>query len=143
MLQSWFGFTGRVPRARFWRISAVGFTLLFIGLAAVFNGMNRATLTIFVLLSVFGWTLAFSAAIRRLHDRDKAGAWCLLLCVAPAMLLTVGQVTGIMPLSVLFAVAGYGLAIWSLAELGCRLGTAGPNRFGADPLTVAGSGQTA
>ena len=78
--------------------------------------------------------------IRLIYGGGRVG---LMGKLADAVMANGGQVTGIMPLSVLFAVAGYGLAIWSLAELGCRLGTAGPNRFGADPLTVAGSGQTA
>jgi uncharacterized membrane protein YhaH (DUF805 family) len=134
MLQSWFGFTGRIHRARFWRISAVAFTLLFIALAAIFGGMNPATLATFVVLSVAGWWLAFSAAVRRLHDRAKSGWWCIALCVGPFVMLTFGQMTGIMPLSFLFAVGGYALAIWGIVELGFRRGTAGPNRFGPDPL---------
>jgi uncharacterized membrane protein YhaH (DUF805 family) len=30
-----------------------------------------------------------------------------------------------------------GLGLWLLVELGCLKGTAGPNRFGADPLGQA------
>jgi uncharacterized membrane protein YhaH (DUF805 family) len=31
------------------------------------------------------------------------------------------------------------LGIWGFVELGCLRGTAGPNRFGPDPLVVEGA----
>jgi uncharacterized membrane protein YhaH (DUF805 family) len=49
--------------------------------------------------------------IKRFHDRDKSGWWVLIA---------------------LIPVIGW---IWYLIEAGFLPGTAGPNRFGPDPLT--------
>src|SRR3546814_14546367 len=49
-------------------------------------------------------------AIKRWHDRDKSGWWILI---------------------VLIPIVG---PIWALVENGFLAGTAGPNRFGPDPL---------
>ena len=48
--------------------------------------------------------------IKRCHDRDKSGWWCLLL---------------------LIPVVG---TIWAIIDLGVLAGTLGENRFGPDPL---------
>lgn len=52
--------------------------------------------------------------IKRCHDRDKSGWWCLLLFI---------------PLVGLF---------WAIVDLGLLEGTPGDNRYGSDPLRGAG-----
>ncbi len=49
-------------------------------------------------------------AIKRWHDRDKSGWWCLINFI---------PVVG---------------TIWAFVENGCLEGTTGDNRFGPDPL---------
>jgi uncharacterized membrane protein YhaH (DUF805 family) len=82
-----------------------------------------------------------AAAIRRLHDRDKAWWWVLVFVAAPDLLdfyafsQTVtrgGENVG--GLAQLCELAGYALSLWGLVELGFLRGTAGENRFGPDPL---------
>ena len=55
----------------------------------------------------------FILHIKRCHDRDKSGWWCLLL---------------FLPMVGLF---------WSIVDLGLLEGTRGDNRYGADPLRGA------
>ena len=55
------------------------------------------------------WSCA-CLAIKRFHDRGKSGAWVLILLVP-----FVGP-------------------LWYLVEVGFLPGTAGPNRFGPEPL---------
>jgi uncharacterized membrane protein YhaH (DUF805 family) len=57
---------------------------------------------------------AVATAAKRWHDRDKSAAWVLI---------------------VLIPVVGW---IWALIENGLLRGTAGPNRFGEDPLVNTG-----
>jgi uncharacterized membrane protein YhaH (DUF805 family) len=39
--------------------------------------------------------------------------------------------------SFVFSLAGFAISIWACVELGCLRGTAGPNRYGPDPLASA------
>jgi uncharacterized membrane protein YhaH (DUF805 family) len=82
-----------------------------------------------------------AVAIRRLHDRGKAWWWIFVLLIVPDLLdiyvfgqtVTLGG-ANIGGLAQLCFFAGLALSLWSLAELGFLRGTAGPNRFGPDPL---------
>jgi uncharacterized membrane protein YhaH (DUF805 family) len=106
-------FDGRIGRQTFW----IGVVTLMIASAVLH----------LVLAALFGWHHAMGGPIngavslillypslavdvKRLHDRDKSGWWILLLLVP---------------------VLGF---IWFIVECGCLRGTAGPNRFGPDPL---------
>jgi uncharacterized membrane protein YhaH (DUF805 family) len=78
-------------------------------------------------------------AIRRLHDRDKSGHWLWLLYLLPAVLGGVGdamQKSGANEAALLFLLPSFILSVWAFVELGCLRGTAGPNRFGPDPLRM-------
>ena len=108
--QNYVNFTGRASRSEFW------FWVLFAVLVSV-----AATLIDTVLFSdsemspvntLAGVALLLpnlSVAVRRLHDIDRSGWWILL---------------GLIPI-----VGWIIIIIWN-----CTKGTAGPNRFGADPL---------
>jgi uncharacterized membrane protein YhaH (DUF805 family) len=85
--------------------------------------------------------VAFALA-KRFQDRDKPGILALLGIVpiyGVNFMQTLGLIDPIEPTPLYWAsqllVAGLGL--WLLVELGCLKGTAGPNRFGADPLGQA------
>jgi uncharacterized membrane protein YhaH (DUF805 family) len=84
----------------------------------------------------------YALMAKRFQDRDKPGLLALLGIVplyAVNLLQTFGIIDPVKPTPLYWAsqllVAGLGL--WILVELGCLKGTAGPNRFGADPLGQA------
>ncbi|HEX7639042.1 MAG TPA: DUF805 domain-containing protein [Burkholderiaceae bacterium] len=95
----------RLSRRRFW-LAALATWLAFFALRAALPAAPAAQ------VPLAGATLALQLALmaRRHHDRDRSAWWLLVLAV---------------PL------AG---ALWTAWDLGCRRGTAGANRFGADPL---------
>lgn len=101
-------FSDRASRSEYW------FWILFIIIAEIVTtlidsliGHGREVVTGLFGLATFLPSLA--VAIRRLHDLDRTGWWVLL---------------GLIPL-----VGWIILIIWY-----CTKGTAGPNRFGPDPL---------
>jgi uncharacterized membrane protein YhaH (DUF805 family)/TM2 domain-containing membrane protein YozV len=90
------------------------------------------------------------AGLRRLHDRDKSAHWGWLFFCAPLVLEAAGgfllsqeQVAAYLPVAAhpmalpvaaLLLTAALAITIWGFIEVGCLPGTAGPNRFGPDPL---------
>src|SRR5436190_19395700 len=101
MLQLWFGFSGRINRAKYWLVTLVNFIPLFIAFTAFFSG-NKVAQWVFLLVLLVTSFSGYSVAIRRLHDRDKPGGWVLLFYLAPAILLMVGPRGG-SPLSLVCA----------------------------------------
>jgi uncharacterized membrane protein YhaH (DUF805 family) len=75
--------------------------------------------------------------IKRLHDRDKSGWWLLVFYLVPMILSWVSAILSRNGIGALFALGSFIVSIWALVELGCLRGTAGPNRYGADPLEPA------
>jgi uncharacterized membrane protein YhaH (DUF805 family) len=80
------------------------------------------------------------ALIRRLHDRGKSG-WWLLLFFGPhiALVYTLSQMALSQQDLILVLVIGGPLLdapflAWGMVEILMLRGTAGPNRFGLDPL---------
>jgi uncharacterized membrane protein YhaH (DUF805 family) len=79
---------------------------------------------------------AVATGLRRLHDRDRSGAWLLALYgipVAGVGLFNMPMVSDLARGLVLFVVIFPG-ALWACIALGIQRGTIGPNRFGADPV---------
>jgi uncharacterized membrane protein YhaH (DUF805 family) len=107
-----FSFRGRVSRRTWWLYGVVAVIGLgIVGLAllriAGFTSVVAET-TVNVLLL---WP-ALAVSVKRWHDRDKAGWWVLV---------------NLIPL------VGW---LWALVENGFLRGTAGPNRFGEDPVSI-------
>ena len=107
--QNYVNFSGRAARSEFW------FWTLFAILASVagelidlvlFANSDISPLQSLVGLALFLPGLAVS--VRRLHDLDRTGWWLLLMFTGIGIIL---------------------LIVWD-----CMRGTAGPNRFGPDPL---------
>lgn len=96
---------GRINRQRWWIgvgiLIAVGFVSTIL-----FGNTGLVPIVIGILMLLAGIMLH----IKRCHDRDKSGWWCLLL---------------------LIPVVG---TIWAIIDLGVLAGTLGENRFGPDPL---------
>ncbi|MDE2133146.1 MAG: DUF805 domain-containing protein [Alphaproteobacteria bacterium] len=110
------------------------------------TGMIAAAAVVLLFLAYL--YAAVAVTVKRLHDRNKGAAWLLVFWVLPIGLEIAGiAVAGVgvataahdqapqMSLIVLpFVAAAVGVAIWAFVELYCLRGTAGDNRFGADPL---------
>ncbi len=128
LIQLLFSFKGRIDRRQFWQANAwlglllVGTALGFglwlmvydatdvhnpISQLMVFEAfMNCLTL---LLVCVNLWCI-LAIAWKRLHDRNRHGAWSVALVLIP-------------PVGV----------IWWVIELGTWKGTDGPNRYGPSP----------
>jgi uncharacterized membrane protein YhaH (DUF805 family) len=118
-------FEGRINRAKFW-IGSLVLWVLWIVVNVVFStifGMHYVEGNFFPTMAPAAWLVwtiialaltyaTFALWAKRWHDRDKSGWWSLIFIV---------PIVG---------------AIWILVELGCLLGSEGPNRFGPDPLVL-------
>jgi uncharacterized membrane protein YhaH (DUF805 family) len=108
-----FGFRGRVSRRQFWLhgvAALLGLAVLcqvLLGIARVRAGTADLVVNLLLL-----WP-ALAVSVKRWHDRDKSGWWVLLN---------------------LLPVIGW---LWALIDNGFLRGTAGPNRYGPDPLARA------
>jgi uncharacterized membrane protein YhaH (DUF805 family) len=135
-VQLWFGFTGRINRAKYWLVVLVNVGLVMAAaVVAAVTGLMLLT-PVWIAASVLFLVLLVSglaAAAKRLHDRDKSAWWILVFILLPSVISGIGQqfgeafvlVTGLISLAI---------SIWAFVELGCLRGTRGPNRFGPDPL---------
>ncbi|WP_151719146.1 DUF805 domain-containing protein [Gemmobacter serpentinus] len=134
---------GRASRAEFWWLMlfywliSTGFMVVLALimaatiLPAAMSGQEPSILTILLILPVYMATFGFGlfmmppvvgVTIRRLHDRNISGWWFLglmLLCMIPILNLAI---------------------MLAMLVLMLLPGTAGPNRFGADPLAPQGTG---
>jgi uncharacterized membrane protein YhaH (DUF805 family) len=134
MLSTWFGFSGRLGRARFWLVSLANLMLLVLMMAPA---MAQGTTTTFAILALGAAVIipsALSAGVRRLHDRDRTGWWVLAFYGTPTAIAAIGGQSGHPNLLGLFSLVSVALSIWGLVWLGLLRGTKGPNRFGADPV---------
>lgn len=93
--------------------------------------------TLFVVVFVAVMVFSLAVAAKRLHDRDKSAWWLVLFYLGPALASGLGDTAG--DAGVVFHLVSFGISIWALVELGFLRGSAGPNRFGADPLDTANS----
>jgi uncharacterized membrane protein YhaH (DUF805 family) len=145
--QMLFSFRGRLHRAPYWVATLALMLMLVVGFLVTFIVTARASsigeglLGLAVVMAVLLVThipplwIALAVGAKRLHDRNKSAWWLLLFYLAPALLnLAAEKAAGS---GVAFTVAGIAVSIWALVELGVLRGTAGPNRYGADPLAAA------
>lgn len=107
MKHRFLSFHGRMSRSSFWLCALLAwavFVTLFVGIDGLFG--HPATLLLYPPLF---WIL-LALMSKRLHDRNKRGAWILVVAIpifGPLVLAT---------------------------ELGFLRGSMGDNRFGADPV---------
>jgi len=108
-----FTYDGRINRTPFWIggtiLSVINIVVQAVIHTAFGNGLIGAILLL--IISLFLIYPSLCVAIKRYHDRDKSGWWCLILLI---------PLVGI---------------IWYIIDVGCLRGTIGPNRFGPDPLS--------
>jgi uncharacterized membrane protein YhaH (DUF805 family) len=145
-LLPYFSFQGRANRQRFWVTTLTIFVFYFIG-ALIFGALARIPIVgIFARLVLIAVVLAALVAVlansaRRLHDRGKSAWWMLLFQGVPIIFGFLGAAAaaggGGAGASGLFALLSLPISIWAFVELGCLKGTAGPNKYGSDPLAPA------
>jgi uncharacterized membrane protein YhaH (DUF805 family) len=145
-----FGFEGRIGRAKCWRATALNFFCLLmfmllvpLNIAGSFLGADPKWAIPFTIALLFGTlgpaivisTWCFAAlAIKRLHDRDRSGWWMLLFFIVPSLLDKLWDWLDNPSAAYFVSLVGFVLSIWSFVEIFCLRGTRGPNRFGSDPL---------
>jgi uncharacterized membrane protein YhaH (DUF805 family) len=133
ILNLWFGFKGRVNRAKLWLVGVVNLAIMVFGAICAFLAGSTAVWVLFGLGYAVLFVSALAIGVKRLHDRDKSGWWVLVFYVLPSILSGIGAMLGHAG-SAIAGLIGFGISIWGFVELGCLRGTQGPNRFGADPL---------
>jgi uncharacterized membrane protein YhaH (DUF805 family) len=162
VVHSYFGFSGRINRAKFWLLSILLVVLAIVAwivafvVAAAILGFNltdgslpsldepdklvRMILDYAVaFLVLFGvviaiWVSYLAIGVKRLHDRDKSGWWILVFYIVPWLLGGIADKQGDDTPALIAALIALVCLIWGLVELGFLRGTRGPNRFGPDPL---------
>jgi uncharacterized membrane protein YhaH (DUF805 family) len=104
-LSHYFTFSGRASRSEFW------FWYLFVFILSIVGGVLDLMLDMQVVGPIISLGLllpGISMNIRRLHDIDRSGWWCLIAFTGIGVIL---------------------LLVWA-----CMKGTAGTNHYGSDPL---------
>jgi len=106
-------FSGRAQRSEYWYFFL--FMLLADMIAGFLDSAIFGDVPVLYLIATLGLLVpGIAVGVRRLHDTDKSG-WWLLIGLIP--------VVGVIVLIVFF----------------CQPGSAGPNRFGLDPLQDSGA----
>jgi len=101
-------FNGRSSRSEYWW-ATLAILLMLVAIILIGGLLGETIGSIVIGVFYFGIILpSIAIAVRRLHDLDKSG-WFYLLSLVPIVSLI--------------------LLVWF-----CTKGTAGPNRFGPDPL---------
>jgi uncharacterized membrane protein YhaH (DUF805 family) len=140
-----FGASGRINRAKYWR-SCITYSI--VGLFAAFILLTAAGLAapLFVIMAVIifiPWLLwGLSITTERLHDRDKSAWWLVVFYLVPLLLDQFAKAlsfTGAIGtiLHYMLALLSLAIMIWGFVEIGLLRGTAGPNKYGPDPLARA------
>lgn len=131
LTQKFFCFRGRASRAEFWWFCLFNVILniltgLMGSIAPTLASITSAVLALWLLFPSLGVTT------RRLHDRNLSGWWQAL----PLGMLSPAAIGAAMDAWRLVAIsaAAAGLTELGLLVLFMLKGTAGSNRFGADPL---------
>jgi uncharacterized membrane protein YhaH (DUF805 family) len=133
-----FEFCGRINRAKYWLTFVIYLGALFalyVLAGIVFSALGVPEFAVlFALVAFIFMAISCTAvAIKRLHDRDKSGWWLLVFYLLPSALGSIGPYTN---LDSAFQLASFAISVWALVELGFLRGTAGPNRYGPDPLAT-------
>ena len=160
----YFSASGRISRSQYWLRFMLPYFAITFGLEAIAgaNGDKSVAHTVVSpVISIFCFLAlwpSFAILIKRLHDRDKSGWWCLFL-YAPLIVFTVllavwlthsaaaivtaamtGSFAAVSTLgalglaTVIFGAVSAGIGLWFFIEFGCLRGTEGANRFGPDPV---------
>jgi uncharacterized membrane protein YhaH (DUF805 family) len=132
-------FEGRISRLHFW-IGAIAVGVTSAVASAVLGGMfgfvwGFLGQLVSVAISLVALYPQYALLVKRGHDRERpeiiAQAFCGILALMLVLSLIPFLGLLVVPLSFVVLIA----AIAILVDYGCMPGTAGPNRYGPDPLT--------
>jgi uncharacterized membrane protein YhaH (DUF805 family) len=148
LLEFLFGASGRINRAKYWcSLLILGVAGMFVGVILLTAASIAAPIFIIMVVVVFIPWLMWGIAIHteRLHDRDKSAWWLVVFYGLPAAFSGLAEAAWFAGLagpamhSILSVPswASFALTLWGFIEIGCLRGTAGPNRYGANPLLQA------
>ena len=138
MGQLLFGFSGRLPRLRYFLLSAIPAVVFFstgiilvIDFAGGMAGIREPKLIGCAALFLLAVIVGLSLTVRRLHDLGLSGWWILAIWIVPAaleagavLLINNPQLGSTLSSLTVVAIGG-----WLLLAPG----THGANRFGPDP----------
>jgi uncharacterized membrane protein YhaH (DUF805 family) len=142
-----FSFQGRINRAKYW-LAVLIYVAGMVFIASVLaEGLNLGWsggsgglvvgLTIFILYFVLVVS-GLAVGAKRLHDRGRSGWWLFVFYFLPSLLSVIsdaiGGASGSQAIGGLFGLIPIGIWIWAFVELACLPGTAGPNKYGPNPL---------
>ena len=128
---------GRSSRELFWIITLICLTVTIIN-TVLFNSNDATIIELFLSLITLLPTLWISIVnmIKRLHDRDKSGWWCILYLLVPLVLSEIAYFYGEGSNAFSFFYISSGIiSLWMIIDLGFLKGTDGPNQYGDDPLS--------
>jgi uncharacterized membrane protein YhaH (DUF805 family) len=130
--QLFFGFSGRINRAKYWPavIVYIVATALVLGIEFALS-IRHAFLYLALFVCIPVAVSGMAVSIKRLHDLDKSGWWLLVFYGLPGVLSGLAQSIG--PYF-MFELASAAVMIWGIVELGFLSGTFGANRYGPDSL---------
>jgi uncharacterized membrane protein YhaH (DUF805 family) len=128
-----FTFQGRINRAPYWTAIVIYVvTMLIVATLAFLLALGSAFFIVLLIVYIPLVVSGVMVGIKRLHDRDRSGWWLAVFYLLPFALNVVSY--GLGDLGFIVSLAGFAVSIWGLVELGFLRGTAGPNRYGPDPL---------
>jgi len=160
----YFSLNGRISRSQYWLRFVVPYLVIYFALqivgAIAGSGSNlniAISITIMIFSLVMLWP-SLAILVKRIHDRNKSGWWCLFLYIptfvftillmvwlgAAILAIAAGDADTALPtlgalgiLVIILGVATLGIDLWFFVEFGCLRGTIGSNRFGPDPVRRA------
>jgi uncharacterized membrane protein YhaH (DUF805 family) len=136
MIRLFFSFKGRISRQPYWLATAVVTAVMSVMAAILYSLPDEcatigSTLLLLALFSPFFWSM-FALNAKRLHDRNRSAWWLLVFYPLPGLLRNLPEDAG--GIGIALGLAGIALSIWAMIEFGFLRGTAGPNRYGPDPV---------
>jgi uncharacterized membrane protein YhaH (DUF805 family) len=142
-------YRGRISRGKYWTAALIYIAIMIVLIALGFimvgnslletSGEDAEDIVAGLVSKGIGYVLivivvyiplvisGVFVGIKRLHDRDKSGWWLLVFYLLPVILSGHGAI---------LSLVSFAVSIWGLVELGILRGTAGPNKYGPDPLST-------
>jgi len=145
MGQLLFGFSGRLPRLRYFLLSLIPAILAFgtgiilaVDFASGLAGIHEPALIACAALFLLAGIVGLSLTVRRLHDLGLTGWWILAIWIVPSAIEAGAVQLANNPQlgSTLSSATALVIGLW----LWLAPGTRGSNRFGPDPRSARSAG---
>ena len=145
--RKYIGFSGRAARSEYWWfvlfsvLVGIGAGILDQIVAPGYTAQHREG-PLAAITSLILFLPQLAVLVRRLHDIDRTGWWALAfyLILIVAIFTAIGAAfSGNWATAVLLMLVVFAVCVWAIVWMATK-GTAGPNRFGPDPLATNVSG---